>query len=39
MSPFHAWWIDAVPLTRFCVELVEKPRANSFCASSVSFEI
>ena len=39
MSPFHAWWIAAVPFTRFCVEFVEIPRANSFCSSSVSFEI
>ncbi len=39
MSPFQAWWIAAVPLTRFCVELVEIPRANSFCSRSVSLEI
>ena len=39
MSPFHAWWIAAVPLTRFWVEAVEIPRANSFWTSSVSFEI
>ena len=29
----------AVPLTRFEVEFVEIPRANSFCSSSVPFEI
>ncbi len=39
MSPFQAWWITAVPLTRFWVEFVEIPRAKSFCSSSVSFEI
>ena len=30
MSPFQAWWIAAVPLTRFWVELVEIPRAKPF---------
>ena len=39
MSPFHAWCMTAVPLTRFWTLLVEKPRAFSFCSSSVSFEV
>ncbi len=39
MSPFHAWCSTAVPETRFWTLLVEKPRAFSFCSSSVCFEI
>ena len=31
MSPFQAWWMDAVPVTRFWTEFVEIPRAISFC--------
>ena len=38
MSPFHAWCRTAEPETRFWTLFVEKPRALSFCSSSVCFE-